>query len=167
MNNPMDASVGPEEITAITMPKWGMAMEEGTVVGWHVAADASVAIGDEIVDVESTKATGSIDAKKAGMLRRQLVAVGDVVPVGGVLGIIAGPEVAEAAINAFLEKLVVTPRSTEAATVRHRKLVVGGREVNYADEGVEGPPILLIHGFGGSLDSWTYNRAARWPPRSG
>src|SRR5262249_51728200 len=41
-----------------------------------------------------------------------------------------------------------------------RKAVVGGHELRYADEGSEGPPILLLHGFGGTHDSWTHNRTA-------
>jgi len=149
-----------DEIVAITMPKWGMAMEEGTVVGWHVAPGDPVATGDEILDIESNKATGSIDAKASGLLRRQLAAVGDIVPVGAVLGVIAGADVDDEAINAFLETLVVAAKKGEAAVVlRHRKLVLGGRELNYADEGAGDTPVMLIHGFGGSIDSWTYNRA--------
>lgn len=41
-----------ERIHAITVPKWGMAMDAGTVTGWHVAEGQSVAAGQDVLDVE-------------------------------------------------------------------------------------------------------------------
>ncbi len=35
------------QIHALTMPKWGMAMDEGTVTAWHVAEGAAVEPGVE------------------------------------------------------------------------------------------------------------------------
>ena len=35
-------------LQAITMPKWGLAMDEGMVVAWHVEEGARLVAGDEI-----------------------------------------------------------------------------------------------------------------------
>ena len=69
------------QIHALTMPKWGMAMDEGTVTAWHVAEGAAVEAGVELLDVESTKIANAIEAKQAGILRRCVAAVGDTLPV--------------------------------------------------------------------------------------
>ena len=57
-----------DRITAITMPKWGMAMDEGTVVVWHVPEGGAVAEGQEIVDVESPKIANAIEAKAGDLM---------------------------------------------------------------------------------------------------
>ena len=77
-------------ILAVTVPKWGMAMEEGTVTAWHVEEGAPVAEGDEVLDVESTKIANAIEARAGGVLRRRVAAVGATLPVGGLLAVIGG-----------------------------------------------------------------------------
>jgi len=92
------------DIYAITVPKWGMAMDEGTVVAWYLEEGAPVAVGKEVLEIESTKAASAIEAKQGGLLRRRVAAVGAVVPVGGLLGVIADTAVSENAIEEFIAR---------------------------------------------------------------
>jgi pyruvate dehydrogenase E2 component (dihydrolipoamide acetyltransferase) len=150
-----------EKIAAIVMPKWGMAMEEGTVVAWHAEEGAAVTEGQEVVDVESPKIANAIEAKQGGLLRRRVAALGDVLPVGGLLGVIAGAEVPEADIDAFV-KGYVTPAGEGggAAGPSVASIEAGGRRFAYHDQGAGEPPLVLIHGFGGDLGSWMFNQPA-------
>src|SRR5439155_1549323 len=71
------------------MPKWGLSMTEGRVLDWLVDEGAAVSAGDELCEVETEKITGAVEATASGVLRRRLGGVGEVVPVGGLLGVIA------------------------------------------------------------------------------
>jgi pyruvate dehydrogenase E2 component (dihydrolipoyllysine-residue acetyltransferase) len=149
-----------EKIQPITMPKWGMAMEEGTVVVWHVEEGAPVAAGQEVVDVESPKIANAIEAKQAGLLRRKVAAIGEVLPVGALLGVIADREVPDAEVEAFVEGYVrPEPDAGEAAGPAVAAIEAGGRRFAYVDQGAGEPPILLLHGFGGDHSSWMFNQA--------
>ena len=74
------------ELQAITMPKWGLAMDEGMVVDWHVEEGARLTPGDEVLDIETTKITNALESPAGGILCRRLVAEGETVPVGALLG---------------------------------------------------------------------------------
>ena len=58
------------QITAFTMPKWGLTMTEGTVVGWLKAQGQSFKAGEELLEIETTKITNVFEAPEAGTLRR-------------------------------------------------------------------------------------------------
>ena len=45
----------PGTITPIVMPKWGLSMKEGTVTRWLVAEGDEIAVGNEIVEIETEK----------------------------------------------------------------------------------------------------------------
>jgi pyruvate dehydrogenase E2 component (dihydrolipoamide acetyltransferase) len=146
-------------IHAITMPKWGMAMDEGTVTGWHRQVGSAVVAGDEVVDAESTKAAAGVESTVSGILRRIVARPGDVVPVGGLIGVIAAPEVPEDDIEQFVAAFVrpvATPDS--AAHPAPERLLADRRHLNVLRSG-EGPnTVLFIHGFGGDLSSWQFNQ---------
>ncbi|MDZ4735186.1 MAG: acetoin dehydrogenase dihydrolipoyllysine-residue acetyltransferase subunit [Rhodospirillaceae bacterium] len=149
-----------ERITAITMPKWGMAMDEGTVVVWHVAEGASVAESQEVVDVESPKIANAIEAKRAGVLRRQVAPLGSVLPVGGLIGVIADADVTDPEIDAFVAgyeppEAALSDSGPSIATVE-----ANGRTIAYLDIGAGDPPIVMVHGFGGSLASFMFNQSS-------
>jgi pyruvate dehydrogenase E2 component (dihydrolipoamide acetyltransferase) len=97
------------DIQAVTMPKIGLTMEEGTVAVWQVAEGDPVEPGQHIVDVEIEKSTNEVEARAAGVLRR-VAEEGDVLPVGGLMAVIAPAEAAEAEIEDYIRNF--TPVET-------------------------------------------------------
>lgn len=90
------------DLHAVTVPKWGIEMQEGTITGWRVEQDAVVEKGQELIDIETDKIVNTLEAPYSGVLRRRLVAEGDTLKVGALLGVIADAAVADAAIDAFV-----------------------------------------------------------------
>ena len=39
----------------VTVPKWGIEMQEGTIVSWHAEEGGEVTRGDELIDIETDK----------------------------------------------------------------------------------------------------------------
>ncbi|MDP3252756.1 MAG: biotin/lipoyl-containing protein [Hydrogenophaga sp.] len=89
-------------IQALTMPKLGLTMKEGTVAAWHVAPGTVVTPGQRVFDVETEKVTNECEAEAAGVLRRQVASQGAVLPVGALVGVIADAAVSEAEIDRFV-----------------------------------------------------------------
>ncbi|WP_129649580.1 lipoyl domain-containing protein [Peristeroidobacter agariperforans] len=74
--------------TPIVLPKWGMGIDEGTVIRWLKAEGDSVAAGEPIVEIETAKASQSVDAPVSGRLTKILVAEGETALVNTDLGTI-------------------------------------------------------------------------------
>jgi pyruvate dehydrogenase E2 component (dihydrolipoamide acetyltransferase) len=87
---------------AVTIPKWGIEMTHGTIVAWHKSVGDTVTAGEEIVDIETDKIVNSFEARTSGTLVRILAEVGDELPVGQLIGVIAADAVEEEAIEAFV-----------------------------------------------------------------
>ena len=72
----------------IVMPRLSDAMEEGTIVRWLKNVGDQVEVGDELVEVETDKATEEVEAPVGGTIADILAEVGDEVKVDTVLAII-------------------------------------------------------------------------------
>jgi pyruvate dehydrogenase E2 component (dihydrolipoamide acetyltransferase) len=94
----------PSSIHTLTMPKWGLSMTEGKVEGWLVAEGDAIEPGMEVADVDTGKITGSVEVPPGmtGVLRRQVAATGEVLPVGALLAVVADASVADADIEALV-----------------------------------------------------------------
>ena len=91
-------------IQAIVVPKWGMEMEEGTIQEWHVEEGSPINKGDELVDIETSKIVNTLESNVSGVLRRRVAQVGVTLPVGSLLGVCAGEDVADADIEQFMAR---------------------------------------------------------------
>ena len=152
-------------ITAITMPKWGLTMTEGTVVGWLRQQGQGFAEGEEILEIETPKITNVVEATSGGTLRRIVAQAGVTLPVGALLAVLAPDEVPEAEIDAFVAGFaVVEPAAKEEAEaegVKPRDIEVAGRRLRYLELGEgDGIPVLLVHGFGADLNTWMFTQPA-------
>ena len=70
----------------ITLPQWGMGMNDGEVIKWLKAVGDPVAKGDQLVEIESSKVNAEVEATADGTLGRIDVEEGRIVDVGTVLG---------------------------------------------------------------------------------
>lgn len=86
----------------ITVPKWGIEMQEGTITAWQVAPGTVVAKGDELIDIETDKIVNSVEAPVSGTVCRRLVGEGETLKVGELLGVIATGDASETDIDAFV-----------------------------------------------------------------
>ena len=143
-------------IIAITMPKWGIEMTEGTVTGWRIGEGAAIERGTEILDVETEKIVNAVEAPGAGVLRRILAKEGETHAVGALIGVIADAQTHDAAIDGFVTSFIAavvsfdpddatpstgaagpTPATAVPAAVRAAPLE--SAETDIADDGYVSP----------------------------
>jgi pyruvate dehydrogenase E2 component (dihydrolipoamide acetyltransferase) len=69
----------------IAMPRLSDSMEEGTVLNWLKRVGDEVALGEELVEIETDKANMGYEADVAGTLLEILVGENETAPVGAVI----------------------------------------------------------------------------------
>jgi pyruvate dehydrogenase E2 component (dihydrolipoamide acetyltransferase) len=69
----------------IAMPRLSDSMEEGTVLSWHKQVGDQVAVGEELVEIETDKANMGYEADVAGTLLEIVVGENETAPVGAVI----------------------------------------------------------------------------------
>jgi pyruvate dehydrogenase E2 component (dihydrolipoamide acetyltransferase) len=150
------------DIEPIVMPKWGLAMQEGTVTEWLIKPGEDISSGQEILDIETSKIANLYESPVSGTFRKIVVDAGGTVPVGALLGVCAPASVDDAAIDAYVQEFNdqfdwdavaddsgPSPETVDADGTRIRFLKMGE---------ADGAPIVFIHGYGGDLNNWMFNQ---------
>ncbi len=75
-------------MSEVMMPRLSDTMEEGELARWLKNVGDPVAKGDAIAEIETDKATMDLEAFEAGVLEKQLVEEGTIVPIGTAVAII-------------------------------------------------------------------------------
>jgi pyruvate/2-oxoglutarate dehydrogenase complex dihydrolipoamide acyltransferase (E2) component len=74
----------------ITLPKWGMTMQEAVISEWLVAVGDTITEGQPVVRVESDKVDAEVESPGSGTLSEIVVPDGETAEVGDVLGRLDG-----------------------------------------------------------------------------
>jgi pyruvate dehydrogenase E2 component (dihydrolipoamide acetyltransferase) len=91
-----------QRIFPITMPKWGIEMQQGTITEWHAVPGGALAKGAPLLDVETEKIVNSVEAPVAGTLRKIVAETGSTESVGALIAVFADASVPDAEIDAFI-----------------------------------------------------------------
>jgi pyruvate dehydrogenase E2 component (dihydrolipoamide acetyltransferase) len=75
----------------IVLPQWGMEMQDGTIVRWLKKEGDAVEEGEPIVEVETAKIQTELESTASGILAHIVAPEGALVPIRGVLAVIAAP----------------------------------------------------------------------------
>jgi len=83
--------------------------------------------------------------------------VGQTVPVGALVGVIADADVGDEAIDAFIATFAPVDLDVEEGGASEPRIVsVGEHRINYLRKGGPGPVVLFVHGFGGDAAGWGF-----------
>ena len=72
-------------IVSLKLPRFGMNIEEATVVKWHKQPGDGFKAGEPLYDIETEKATTAVEAPCDGRLVAILAKADTIVDVGGVV----------------------------------------------------------------------------------
>ena len=74
--------------TEFKMPMLGEVMEEGRIVAWHKKEGERVERGENLMEVETDKATMEVESTVSGVVKTILVPEGEIVSVNTTLALI-------------------------------------------------------------------------------
>ncbi len=75
--------------TEVILPKWGLTMEDGTLMAWRKNEGDAVQEGEIIAEVETEKITNDLEAPVSGVISKILIEEGtEEIDIGTVLCII-------------------------------------------------------------------------------
>jgi pyruvate dehydrogenase E2 component (dihydrolipoyllysine-residue acetyltransferase) len=116
-------------VADVVMPRLSDSMEEGTILQWFKQVGDEIAVGDELVEIETDKANMAYESDVAGTLAEILAKEGETLPVGAPIARVgdsdgdttpqpAGPVVGEdsSSSQAAGEEPTPTPPADEAST---------------------------------------------------
>jgi pyruvate dehydrogenase E2 component (dihydrolipoamide acetyltransferase) len=75
----------------IVMPRLSDSMEEGTILTWMKGVGDEVAVGDELVEIETDKANMAYESDVAGTLTQVLAQEGDTLAIGSPIAVVGDP----------------------------------------------------------------------------
>ena len=78
-------------MTDVLMPRLSDSMEEGTILQWLKQPGEEVALGEELVEIETNKANMAYEADVAGTLTEILAQEGETLPIGSPIARIGEP----------------------------------------------------------------------------
>lgn len=88
-------------VTKVIMPKFGLQMKDGIIVEWLKKEAEEVKKGEPLFIVETEKATVEVEAPASGVLRVIIEKEKSLVPIGGLIAIIADPDEELPAIDQY------------------------------------------------------------------
>ncbi|TAK63891.1 MAG: 2-oxo acid dehydrogenase subunit E2 [Dehalococcoidia bacterium] len=106
-------------ISEVVMPQMGADMTEGTILNWRKHEGEPVERGEIIAEIETDKANVEIEAFEGGVFRKALASEGEVIPVGGIIAIIAG---ADDDISQYANGAAAKPAASAASTAVARSV---------------------------------------------
>ena len=72
----------------IVMPRLSDSMEEGTILAWMKQVGDEVAVGEELVEIETDKANMAYESDVAGTLTEILAQEGETLPIGSPIAVV-------------------------------------------------------------------------------
>jgi len=150
-------------INLVTLPKWGLAMQEGTIIGWHKGEGDVVAEGEALCDIETSKITNEFESPFTGTLARIAKPSGSVVDVGDVIAVVTDGTVDNGEISNFLANLAGTQTKTAAVDSGPvmKQIEIEAGAIAYLETGPADSDhaVLFLHGFGGDHANWSFLQA--------
>jgi pyruvate dehydrogenase E2 component (dihydrolipoamide acetyltransferase) len=136
----------------VTMPELSEGMESGTIIAWFVEDGQQVAVGDELLEVETDKAAMTVQAEAAGVLHvvtpvNAVAAVGEVIArIGGAPA--ASPEPASSEEAASEPVVEVAPAARARAANGAASFVVRATPVARRVAHQHGVDLAAVAGTG-------------------
>jgi pyruvate dehydrogenase E2 component (dihydrolipoyllysine-residue acetyltransferase) len=119
-------------IEAITVPKWGLTMTEGTLAEWLVVEGDEINAGDPIAEIETSKIINTIESPISGRVRKLVAQPGDTFPIGALLGVVCAPSVTHDEVSEFIHAYRNNDLSDENNTDNRQQPTVNHNSENTA-----------------------------------
>ena len=144
------------------MPKWGLAMKEGSVTSWLKNEGDKINKGETFVEIETEKVVNEFESPEEGILLKKVIENDIKVPVGSLIAILGNENTDTNEIEKFVEDFQsnFTPPSDDEEDSNLEKIIqIKDIDINYLQLGENNSKnIVFVHGFGGDLNNWMFNQ---------
>ena len=117
------------------MPKWGLAMKEGSVVSWSKEVGDEIKKCENFVEIETEKVVNEFESPETGVLIKKCAEEDVKIPVGSLLALFGPKETSTVEIEKFVSDFESNfkQRITEnnESTDLTKQIEIDGLNINY------------------------------------